>query len=69
MKILMLILIFSGAALIDIPRLFRNKQWGELITASSLLAIGFVLSLLLMIEVKIPNPNKGIQKLIELLFS
>ena len=68
MKILMLILIFSGAALIDIPGLLKNKQWGELITASSLLAIGFVLSLLLIIGVKIPNPNKGIQKLIESLF-
>jgi len=68
MKVLMLILIFSGAALIDIPGLFRNKQWGELITASILLAIGFVLSLLLIIGVKIPNPNKGIEKLIESLF-
>ena len=67
MKVLIIILVFAGAALIDIPGLIKKKQWKELITASSLLFIGFVLSLLQVIGVKLPNPNKGITFLINFL--
>lgn len=67
MKIIVLILAFSVLALIEIPKLLRKKQWPELITSSVLLSIGFLLSLLQIIGVDVPNPNKGIESLIKML--
>jgi len=67
MKILILVLLFAGLALIDIPKLMRKKQWPELITSSVLLSIGFLLSLLQIIGVDVPNPNKGIENLIKMI--
>lgn len=67
MKIFLLILAFTGIALVEIPGLFRKKQWGELAAFFVLLAIGFTLSLLQAIGVKVPNPDKGIEFLIKLL--
>lgn len=69
MKVLILFLVFACIALLEIPKLLRKKQWPELITSSVLLAIGFILSLLQIIGVKIPNPNKGIEYLIQMLTS
>lgn len=65
MKVVILILIFSVLALIQAPGLIRKKQWGELTTVSVMFAIGFTLSLLIAIGVKVPNPNKGIEFLIK----
>jgi uncharacterized membrane protein (DUF2068 family) len=67
MKILLLTLIFGGLALIDLPGLFRKKQWAEFIASSVIFSIGFFLSLFQMIGVKLPNPNKGIEYLIRLI--
>jgi len=67
MKILILVLLFAGLALIAIPKLMRKKQWPELITSSVLLSIGFLLSLLQIIGVDVPNPNKGIENLIKMI--
>lgn len=69
MKIFVLLLIFAGIALYEIPGLMRKKEWPELITSSVLLAIGFILSFLQVIGVDVPNPNKGIEYLIKLLTS
>ncbi|HBW35228.1 hypothetical protein [Desulfosporosinus sp. BICA1-9] len=68
MKVLVLILVFTGIALLEIPGLLKKKQWAELITSSVLLGIGFLLSLLQTVGVKVPNPNKGIEFLIKLVF-
>lgn len=67
MKVLILILVFTGIALIEALGLFRKKQWGEFAAFCILLTIGFTLSLLQTIDVKVPNPNKGIEFLIKLL--
>lgn len=67
MKIIVLVLLFSGLALLEIPKLMRQKQWPELITSSVLLSIGFVLSFLQVIGVAVPNPNKGIISLIKMI--
>lgn len=65
MKILALILIFTIIALFEFPGLVKKKEWRELITSSVLLAIGFMLSFLQVIGVKVPNPNKGIEALVK----
>lgn len=67
MKVFVLVLIFIALALIEIPKLMRKKQWPELITSSALLGIGFLLSLLQIIGVAVPNPNKGIINLIKMI--
>lgn len=67
MKIFVLVLLFSGLALLEIPKLMRKKQWPELITSTVLLSIGFVLSFLQVIGVEVPNPNKGIEYLIKMI--
>lgn len=68
MKIFLLILVFIGIALVEIPGLVRKKLWGEFAVSLLLLSIGFTLSLLQTIGVKIPNPNKGIEFLIKQIF-
>ncbi|MEA4902969.1 hypothetical protein [Desulfitobacterium sp.] len=67
MKVFVLLLVFALIALLEIPKLIRKKEWPELITFSILLTIGFILSFLQVIGVELPNPNKGIEKLIKLL--
>lgn len=67
MKIFVLVLLFTGLSLLEIPKLMRKKQWPELIASSVLLSIGFLLSLLQIIGVDVPNPNKGIEYLIKML--
>jgi len=67
MKVFMLILSFIVIAMIDIPKLIKSKKWGELTASSVLLSIGFILSLLMTLGVKVPNPNKGIEFLIKML--
>jgi len=67
MKIFALILAFAAIALVDIPALFKAKQRRTLIAYFSLLFTGFILSLLQVVGVKMPNPHKGIEYLIKLI--
>lgn len=66
MKIGFIIIIFASMAWMEIPGLLKKNRGNELATFLVLLAIGFTLSLLQVIGVKIPNPNKGIEFLIKL---
>jgi len=65
--VLILIFVFTGIALVEIPGLLREKLWGELATFSILLTIGFTISFLQIIGIEVPNPNDGIAYLIKLL--
>ena len=67
MKILLLLFIFGVLALIDLPGLFRKKQWAEFITSTVIFSMGFLLSLFHVIGFNFPNPNKGIEYLIKLI--
>lgn len=60
-----LIAIFILIILFEVPGLIKKKLWRELAAFSVLLAIGFVLSLLQVIGVKLPSPNEGITSLVE----
>jgi hypothetical protein len=44
----------------------KKKYWMEILVFASLLLIGFCLSLLQIIGIKIPNPGSGIGNLIKL---
>ena len=60
-----LIFIFILIIFFEVPSLIRSKLWRELAAFSVLLTIGFVLSFLQVIGVKIPSPNNGIIFLVE----
>lgn len=62
-----LILITTLLGLIDIPALIKQKQTKELLVASTLLAIGFIMNLLFILGVKIPNPNQIVTSTIKTL--
>lgn len=68
MKIGLIIIVFASMALMEIPSLLKKERGNELATFLVLLTIGFTLSFLQVIGVKIPNPNKGIEYLIKLVF-
>jgi hypothetical protein len=61
----LLILAFLGVALFEVPNLIRNKHWRELTFFSAFLAFAFLLSLLQILNVELPNPIRGIQYLIK----
>jgi hypothetical protein len=60
-----LIFIFILIIVFEVPDLIRGKLWRELAVFSVLLTVGFVLSFLQVIGVKIPSPNDGIIFLVE----
>lgn len=63
--IVAVIIVYIMIALIQMPSLIRQKLWRELATFLVLLGIGFILSLLQVIGVRIPSPNEGIIFLIK----
>ena len=62
--IFLLITVFIGIILFEVPSLIMNKHWRELIVFSSLLSMAFILSLLQILDVKVPSPSEGIDFLI-----
>ena len=63
--IFLLIMVFVGIALFEVPGLIKKKHWRELIAFSLFLLLAFILTLLQTIGVKIPSPMKSIQYLVK----
>ncbi|MEM5817618.1 MAG: hypothetical protein AAGU16_07095 [Desulfitobacterium hafniense] len=57
MSILLLVIVFLGLVLFELPELIQKRYWRELITVIFLLSIGFILSLLLAMGIEVPNPS------------
>lgn len=66
--VLTLIIAFILLSFREIPALLKKKERKELFVVVSLMSIGFILNLLLIIGVKLPNPNKMIISFIKSLF-
>lgn len=66
--IVLLIATFAVIALIEVPRLIKKKYWRELIAFSVILTIAFVISVLQLMHIEIPNPVKDSQFFIKSLF-
>ncbi len=64
----LLILVFIIIALIEIPGLIRKKYWRELIVFSFFLLLVFIMTLLQIMGIKLPNPVKGLEYLIKEVF-
>ena len=68
MEIFLCIFIYIALVFICIPSVTKKKQWGKVVIISVLLTAGFTLSLLQILGVDVPNPNKGIESIIKLIF-
>ncbi|CDX04740.1 hypothetical protein DesLBE_2552 [Desulfitobacterium sp. LBE] len=60
MSILLLVIVFLGVVLFELPELIQKRYWRELITVIFLLSIGFILSLLLAMGIEVPNPSNAL---------
>ncbi|WHH58633.1 hypothetical protein QKW49_23025 [Petroclostridium sp. X23] len=58
--IFLLIMVFIGIALFEVPDLIRKKYRRELIVFSLFLLLAFTMAILQTIGVEIPNPSNGI---------
>ncbi|MBO8169578.1 MAG: hypothetical protein H0Z35_10395 [Thermoanaerobacteraceae bacterium] len=67
--IILLIAAFIGIALFEAPGLVQRKYWRELTAFLLFLVAAFILALLQVLGVKIPNPVKGIEVLVKYFLS
>lgn len=61
---IILLLIYTFIAWLNIPGLIRQKAWGDLAAFSVLYVAAFVLGLLYVLDIPIPNPMKALQYII-----
>jgi hypothetical protein len=59
--IFLLIAAFIGLILFEVPGLIREKSWRELAVYTFLMSIAFMLSLLLTLNINVPNPVRDTQ--------
>lgn len=60
MGVILLVLAFLFIVLLEVPGLVQRKQYRELVAFSVLLGMGFILSLLQVLGVRLPSPIDGI---------
>lgn len=53
LNIILVVLVFAGIVLFQVPPLVKKQQWRELITSSVLLAIAFIFAFISALGVKI----------------
>ncbi|MBE6828577.1 MAG: hypothetical protein E7519_00045 [Ruminococcaceae bacterium] len=61
MNLLLVIIVFIGIALLDLPDMIKNKRWRDLAIYSVIFLLVFVLGTLMAFDVKVPSPIKAIQ--------
>ncbi|MBZ4653980.1 MAG: putative rane protein [Peptococcaceae bacterium] len=59
--IALLLLLFIGIILLEVPALIKKKMWRELVAFSVYLLAGMALSIPQVLGVKLPNPTKVIE--------
>ena len=59
--IFLLIVTFICLILYEVPGLIRNKYWKELTVFSVLMLIAFIISLLQILRIELPNPVRDTQ--------
>ncbi len=63
--IVLLIIVFIGIVLLEVPGLIKQKMWRELAAFSFYLFIGMALSIPQVLGIILPNPSKAIEVLIK----
>lgn len=59
--IVLLLLLFIGIILLEVPALIKKKMWRELAAFSAYIFIGMALSIPQVLGVRLPNPTKVIE--------
>jgi len=59
-----LLLIYALKIIIIVPGLIKRNEWRELAVFSILYIIAFVLGLMYVLDIPIPSPMHGLQRLI-----
>ncbi len=65
MLVLLAISLFIIIGLIEVPGLIKKKQQRELIAFSILLLPGMVITIMLSLNINVPNPVTGIEYIVE----
>ncbi len=65
MSIFLLVVVFGGVVLFEVPGLIRQEYWRELIVFSLFLSLGFTLYLLRIMGVEFPSITKVLIELIK----
>ncbi|NCB50447.1 MAG: hypothetical protein EOM54_01010 [Clostridia bacterium] len=66
--IFLLVMGYAVLALIDLPQLYKNRRWWEFFVCSVLMALAFTLTVLMMLNVEVPNPVRTTQYVVRWLF-
>lgn len=67
--VLALIIVTVLLSLVDLPALHKKKAYKEFLVVVFLFSMGFILNVLLIIDIKFPNPNKFIIFVIQVFMS
>lgn len=67
--LILLVIAFLGIILFEVPGLIQKKYWRELAVFSGFLLFAFIISLLQVLGVKLPNPNQGITEIVKAIIS
>ncbi|WP_422443645.1 hypothetical protein [Thermoanaerobacterium sp. DL9XJH110] len=63
--IVLLLVLFAGIIMFEVPGLIKKKMWRELVAFTVYLLIGMALSIPQVMGLKLPNPNRAIEALFE----
>ncbi|HWS29225.1 MAG TPA: hypothetical protein VN512_03815 [Clostridia bacterium] len=61
MNLLLVILLFAGIAVAELPKMVKNKRWRDLTIYSVVFVLVFALGILIASGVKVPSPIKAVQ--------
>lgn len=66
--IFLLVATFAVLVMLEVPGIIQEKQWSSLAVYSVLMTLAFVVCLMYVLDVDIPNPVKNTQYYIKDLF-
>lgn len=61
--IALLLILFTGIILFEVPGLVKKKMWRELAAYSVYMTVGMVLCILVVLGIEVPNPAKPLEAL------
>lgn len=63
--IVLLLILFTGIVLFEVPGLVKKKMWRELVVFSVYMVFGASLSILEVLQIEVLNPAKVIEALLK----
>lgn len=65
MKLFGLLALFGSIVLFEVPKLWKNKMWKELVVFAGFLLISMVMAFTAVFDIKLPNPTVLIDMVFE----